>query len=42
MPTISSVELALRPSDTLAAAVQYMTESKPRNDLMVAIAPEQP
>ena len=51
--------LALRPSETLASAVQYMTESKlrslpvidaesrvlgmvSRNDLMVAIAPEQP
>ena len=51
--------LALRPTDTLASAIQYMTESKlrslpvidaesrvvgmvSRNDLMVAIAPEQP
>ena len=51
--------LALRPTDTLASAVQYMAESKlrslpvidaesrvvgmvSRNDLMVAIAPEQP
>jgi CBS domain-containing protein len=50
--------LALRPTDTLASAVQYMTESKlrslpvidaesrvvgmvSRNDLMLAIAPEQ-